>query len=67
MFINKKYIKLKKQNGAVSTIVLFTVLMFIIILSSIYMIISSAQKSQLKSDLRIQDVYEKEINDVREL
>lgn len=67
MFINKKNIKLKKQNGAVSTIVLFTVLMFIIILSSIYMIISSAQKSQLKSDLRIQDVYEKEINDVSEL
>ena len=67
MFVSRKSNKVKNQRGAVSTLVLFTVLMFIIILSSVYIVTSSSQKSQLKSDLRIQDVYEKEINDVSEL
>lgn len=59
--------KLKNEKGAVSTLVLFTVLMFSVILTGIYMIITTRQKAQLKSDLRIQQIYKEEVDRADEL
>lgn len=56
--------KIKKDNGAVSTLVLFTVLIFTVILMGAYLLITTMQKSQLKSDLRIQQIYQEDINDI---
>ena len=56
-----------KENGAVSTLVLFTVLVFVAILSGSFMIVTSLQKSQLQSDLRIQDIYRKDVNNADEI
>ena len=47
----------KKENGAISTLVLFTVLMFVVILLRVFYAINAKQKSQLEADLRIQDLY----------
>lgn len=59
--------KLKNEKGAVSTLVLFTVLMFSVILTGIYMIIMTRQKAQLKSDLRIKQIYKEEVDGADEL
>ena len=52
---------IKKEKGAISTLALFTVLMFIIILIGIFLSITTRQKSQLKSDMRIKDIYGKDV------
>ena len=62
----KKY-KIKEEKAAISTLVLFTILMFIIILMGTYLAISTMQKSQLKSDMRIQDIYEEDIERIDQL
>ena len=49
--------KNKDEKGAISTLVLFTVLMFVIILLGVYYSINAKQKAQLESDLRIQKLY----------
>ena len=55
----KKIIKDIKNNekGAISTLVLFTILMFIVILMGSFLSIMTMQKAQLKSDIRIQEIY----------
>lgn len=58
---------IKKEKGAISTLALFTVLMFIIILIGIFLSITTRQKSQLKSDMRIKDIYGKDVERVNEL
>lgn len=62
----KKY-KIKEEKAAISTLVLFTILMFIIILMGTYLAISTMQKSQLKSDMRIQDIYGEDIERIDQL
>ena len=49
----------KNQKGAVSTIVLFTLLMFATILMGTYVLITTNAKSQLNSDARIQELVRK--------
>ena len=61
----KQYIK--KEKGAISTLVLFTVLLFAAILMGSYLVVTGLQKSQLKSDIRIQDIYLKQINNIDEI
>lgn len=62
----KKY-KIKEEKASISTLVLFTILMFIVILMGTYLAISTMQKSQLKSDMRIQDVYGEDIERIDQL
>ena len=58
---------IKEEKGAISTLVLFTILMFIVILMGTYLAITTMQKAQLKSDMRIQDIYGKDIERVDKL
>ena len=58
---------IKEEKGAISTLVLFTILIFIAILMGTYMLVAINQKSQLKSDMRIQDIYGEDVERVNEL
>lgn len=62
----KNLIKLKKkqENGAIATLTLFTILMFITILMGGYFAITARAKSQLQSDIKIQEIYSKDIKKV---
>lgn len=66
MIENRKR-KLKSEKGAASTLVLFTILTFIAILMGTYMLITTMQKSQLKSDMRIQEIYKQEVDRANEI
>lgn len=55
---------IKNENGAVSALVLFTILMFIVILMGIYLTVTARQKAQIKSDMRIEQVYRKDVNNI---
>ena len=55
---------IKNENGAVSALVLFTVLMFIVILMGVYLTVTVRQKAQIKSDMRIEQVYRKDVNNI---
>ena len=46
----------RSQKGAVSVLVVFTLLMFVIILMRMYVLVTVSAKSQLKSDARIQEI-----------
>ena len=55
---------IRKENGAISTLVLFTVLVFVVILMGSYLSVTSLEKSQLKSDEKIQEIYGKGVTQV---
>ena len=55
---------IKNEKGAVSALVLFTVLMFIVILMGVYLTVTARQKAQIKSDMRIEQVYRKDVNNI---
>lgn len=55
---------IKKENGAVSTLVLFTVLIFSVILLGTFLVVTSMRKSQLKSDIRIKEIYQEDVDRV---
>lgn len=65
--IRKKNNILKQEKGAVATLVLFTILMFVVILTGAYFTISTMQSSQLKSDMRIRDIYGKDVERIDEV
>ena len=49
----------KNERGAVSVLVGFTLLMFVIILIGTYVLITVNARSQLNSDVRIQELIRK--------
>ena len=55
---------IKNENGAVSALVLFTVLMFIVILMGVSLTITARQKAQIKSDMRIKQIYAQDVNNI---
>ncbi len=57
----------RKESGAISTLALFTVLMFLAILMGSYLITSTLLKSQMKSNLRIEQIYGQEVDKVDEI
>lgn len=61
---NKKIIEIKNEKGAVSALVLFTILMFITILTGVYLTITAKQKAQMKSDMRIKQIYAQDVNNI---
>ena len=50
---------LRSDKGAITTVVLVTVLFFLTILSTAYMITATLRKSQLKSEIAAKEVYER--------
>ena len=60
----RNIINLKNEDGAVSSLVLFTVLMFAVILMGIYLTITAKQKAQVKSDMRIEQIYAQDVNNI---
>ena len=60
----RSIINLKAEKGAVSALVLFTVLMFVVILMGVYLTITAKQKAQIKSDMRIEQIYAQDVNNI---
>ena len=58
---------LKDDKGSISTVVLVTVLFFVTILSTGYMVAATLRKGQLKSELVAKETYEKPLNNLEEL
>lgn len=61
----EKYIKSNK--GSITTVVLVTVLFFITILSTAYIVTATLRKSQLKSEITAKEVYEKDLKNIDEI
>lgn len=59
--------KVKEERGAVTLIVFVTVLTFVVILLGAYLAVTTLQKSQLKSDIKIQEIYGRDVNRVDEI
>ena len=58
---------IKKENGAITAIVLVTVLFFVTILSTAYALISAQRRAQMQSEITVKDVYEKDLNSDQEI
>ena len=64
----KKFgIKLKSEQGAITAVVLATVLFFVAILSTSFAIISAQRRAQMQSDISVKEVYEKDLNNAGEI
>lgn len=53
--------KLKENNGAISTVVVVTVLFFVMILSNSYIVTSNVRKAQIKSEAAVKSKYEEQL------
>ena len=63
----KKIEIIKNDKGAISTIVLVTILFFLTMLSTAYMVNVAHRKGQLESQLTTKKVYEKEFDEVENI
>jgi len=59
--------KIKEEKAAVTLLVFVTVLTFVAILMGAYLTVTTLRKSQLESDIRIQEIYGKDVNRVDEI
>jgi len=59
--------KLKEEKGAVTLLVFVTVLTFAAILLGTYLTVTTLQGSQAKSDIKIQEIYGRDVNRVDEI
>ena len=59
--------KINGERAAVSVLVLITVLTFVFVLLGAFLVVTTLRKSQLNSDIRIQDIYQKGVNNVNEI
>ena len=59
--------KIKSEKGAIAALVVVTVLMFALILMGTYMAITNLRKSQLESDIRIQQLYGGDVDKIEEV
>ena len=59
--------KIKSEKGAIAALVVVTVLMFALILMGTYMAITNLRKSQLESDIRIQQLYGGDVDRIEEV
>lgn len=64
---NNIRVKVKEEKGAVTLLVFVTVLTFVLILLGAYLTVTTMRKSQLKSDIKIQEIYGKDVNRVDEI
>ena len=59
--------KVKEEKAAVSVLVFITVLTFVVVLLGAYLTVTTLKKSQLESDIRIQEIYGKDVERVDEI
>ena len=66
---NRKILKreIKKEKGAIATFVVVTVFFFVIILMGAYISTMNLKKSQLQSDIRIQELYGGNVNKIDQI
>ena len=57
----------REEKGSISTLALFTVLMFLAILMGVYLITTALLQSQIQSNLRIQEIYGQEVTQVEDI
>ena len=58
---------LKKQNGAISMIVLVTMFLLIAVLSGTYMINANVRKAQIKSQIQLRDEYAATLEEIDDI
>lgn len=63
----KNIFAIKNQKGAVSILVFITIMVFIIVLMGSYITISILRESQVKSNIRIRDIYVKDVDNADEI
>ena len=59
--------KMKDEKGSITSVVLVTVLFFIIILSTALMISGTQRKSQLDSEITLKQVYQNQVDDAENI
>ena len=59
--------KIKNETGSITTMVTVTIIFFITILSSAYMLMAVQRKAQLKSQLSTREAYQEEIDNANEI
>ena len=59
--------RIRSEKGAIAALVVVTVLMFVLILMGTYMAITNLRKSQLESDIRIQQLYGGDVARIEEV
>ena len=59
--------KIKDEKGSITSVVLVTVLFFIIILSTALMISGTQRKSQLDSEITLKQVYQNQVDDAEKI
>ncbi len=59
--------RIKSEKGAIAALVVVTILMFVLILMGTYMAITNLRKSQLESDIRIQELYGGDVARIEEV
>ena len=59
--------RIRSEKGAIAALVVVTVLMFVLILMGTYMAITNLRKSQLESDIRIQQIYGGQVEDAEQV
>lgn len=57
----------RSDKGSITTVVVVTVLFFVIVLSTAYMVTATLRKSQLKSEITAKEIYEKDFNHIDEI
>lgn len=58
---------IKSEKGAVTILVLITILTFVLFLLGGYLTVTTLRKSQIESDIRIQNIYSKGVENVDEV
>lgn len=56
--------QITNEKGAIATLVVVTVIMFVVILTGIYFGITSLESAQLKSDIKIKKLYQDDVNNI---
>lgn len=59
--------RLRSETGSITSIVLVTILFFITVLGTTYMITSTQRKAQIRSQISVRNVYEKDFTEVEKL
>ena len=59
--------KIKEEKAAVTMLVAITILTFVSVLLSAYLAVTTLRKSQLRSDIKLQEIYGEDVNRVDEI
>ena len=59
--------KIKQEKAAVTLLVAITILTFVVILLGAYLTVTTYRKSKLKSDMKLQEIYGRDVNRVDEI